>query len=102
MMVARGKNDCATLPNKGLQAHVNILLRLSSRHGATHRAVASLFTLRIPHIDLASSVTPRVRTCQPIYEEQRNTPAKSTMRTVFRDSPDYGTTKGAVECCSGR
>ena len=98
MMVARGRIDCATGPNKSLQVHVNVSLRLSSRHGATHRAVASLFAFRIAHIDLNFSVTPRVRTRQPVYGDNANT-AKSTMRTVSRGSPDLGTTKGAGECC---
>ena len=70
-MVVGGRIDCATLPNKGLQAHVSILLYLSSRHGAIHRTVASLFALRIVQIDLTFSAAPRARTRQPIFKGQR-------------------------------
>ena len=54
MIVARGRIDCATGPNKSLQVHVNVSLRLSSRHGATPRAVATLFALRTVRIDFHS------------------------------------------------
>lgn len=65
MMVVRGRIDCATVPNKSLQVHVH-LLRLSSRHGATRRVIASSFMLGIVDLDSIFRPMQRLQNRRPI------------------------------------